>query len=446
MSNTTSRRRVLRGLMNGSAINVAIPFLECFLNGNGDALADGSPIPTRFGTWFWGLGVVDQIFLPKKVGHGYELTPQIASFEGVNQHINLYTNFDVMTDGRPNFCHYTGWVSLRCGEAPQTNNALPHESIDVTVADVIGASTRFPSITLTATGDPRASYSFRSADAVNPPDPTPQDFYARIFGSEFQDPNSPVFTPDPRIMVRKSTLSAVTDQAASLRKTLGKADQARLDEYFTATRALENRLALQLQKPPPAPACKIPEANQKMLPAGVEVETLAARHSLMVDLLVMALACNQTRVFNMSYSHAFASTTRKGIMRPHHSETHEESVDQKLGYQPNSAWFSTKSLEAWAYLVKAMANFKEGDGTLLDHSLVYAHSDQHLARVHQITGIPMMTAGSAGGKLKTGYHIDGANSPGTRVGLTAMQAMGLQVTEWGVNSMKTSHTIGDVVA
>lgn len=445
MSNTT-RRRVLRGMLNGVAVTVALPFLECFLNGNGDALADGTPLPVRFGTWFWGLGVNAPIFVPKKLGTGYDLPPQIASLEGISQHVNLYTNFDVLTDGRPNFCHFTGWVALRCGEAPATSSVLPRESLDVTIADAIGGGTRFPSIQISATGDPRASYSFRGTNAINPPEATPQDLYVRIFGPDFQDPNSPVFTPDPRAMARKSALSAVIEQSSNHSKTLGKADQAKLEEYFTSVRALEDRLALQLQKPAPAPACKVPTASDKVLPTGVEAEVLATRHNLMVDLMVMALACNQTKVFNVTYSAATSTTTRKGSPRPYHPETHEEPIDPELGYQPRAAWFATRSMEAWAYLVKAMANFKEGDGTLLDRSLVFANSDANLARIHQVYGIPIMTAGSAGGRIKTGIHVDGGRSPGTRVGLTAMQAMGLPITEWGVNSMRVTSPVSEVVA
>ncbi len=445
MSKTT-RRRVLRGMLDGAAVTVALPFLECLLNGNGDALAAGAPLPVRFGTWFWGLGINTPIFTPKKFGADYDLPEQIASFKGVSQHINIYSNFDVMTDGRANFCHYTGWVALRTGEIPAEPTSLPRESLDLTISDKIGTATRFRSIQLAATGNPRTSHSFRNADAINPPDVSPKDLYLRIFGPEFQDPNAPTFTPDPHVMTRKSALSAVIEQSASLRKTLGKSDQIRLDEYLSATRALENRLALQLQKPADAPACKISIGQDKQLPIGLDADLLAARHNLMADILVMALACNQTNVFNLAYSDASAATTRNGTPRPHHPQTHEEPKDQELGYQPGAAWFSTRAMESWSYLVKAMANFKEGDATLLDRSLVFANSDCRLAQIHDLVGVPIMTAGSAGGRIKTGFHVDGQRSPGTRVGLTAMQAMGLQISDWGVNSMKTSHAVSEVVA
>jgi hypothetical protein len=243
-------------------------------------------------------------------------------------------------------------------------------------------------------------------------------------------------------MVRKSVLSSVMEQSAGF---MGAADRSRLDDYFTSLRALEGRLALQLEKPEPSPACSIPKGAPQELPVGLDIELLQTRHNLMADILVMALACNQTKVFNMAYSDSVALTTRKGVSRPHHSTTHEEPNDPALGYQPESAWFLSQSMEAWAYFVKALASFKEGDGTLLDHSLIFAHTDQALAQSHTLLGIPMMTAGSASGRIKTGIHIDGNSSAATRVGLTAMQAMGLQVNEWGLGAMKTAQPISELI-
>lgn len=443
MNVKASRRRVLRGMMNGAAVTVALPFLDCFLNSNGTACADGMPLPIRFGSWFWGLGMDHALFTPKSFGPNYELLGELASLKGYQQHVNIYSNFEIPTDGRPQLCHYTGWVALRTGEVPPDNFTLPCESIDTIVADVIGNATRFRSIQVAANGNPATSFSFRSADAVNPPDISANDLYARIFGPEFKDPNAPDFAPDPHVLMRKSALSVVLEQSAGLRRTLGAEDAARLDEYFTATRALEKRLALQSEKQPPTPACKVP-TNPKELQSGIDADVLATRHALMVDLLVLALACNQTKVFNIAYSEAGAQTTRAGAPRPHHPQTHEEPKDIDLGYQPGAAWFVTRAMESWSYLVKALADFKEGDGTLLERSLVYAHSDSQLAQIHSLKGTPIMTAGAAGGRLKTGIHINGEGRPGTQVGLTALQAMGFKVNSWGANSLKTSDVISEV--
>ena len=66
-----SRRRILNGMLNGSAVSVALPLLNCFLNENGTALASGVPIPMRFGTWSWGLGMNKAVFVPKKTGTNF---------------------------------------------------------------------------------------------------------------------------------------------------------------------------------------------------------------------------------------------------------------------------------------------------------------------------------------------------------------------------------------
>lgn len=446
MNQLINRRRVLRGMLAGSAVTVGIPLLDGFLDGNGQAFANGQPLPVRFGTWFWGLGMNSSVFIPKKVGADYDLPEEIACLKDVKQHINVLTNFRVLTDGRPNLCHYTGWVGLRCGQAPPSRTQLPGASIDVLVSDAIGGGTRFRSLELAASGSPRDSYSFRSVDAINPPEISAPDFYARVFGPEFRDPNAPEFTPDPAIMTRKSVLSAVMDDANALKKVVGRDDQARMDQYFTSIRELEQRLALQLQKPPPAEACSMPKDAGKQVPPGLDSELVANRHRMMTDVLVMALACNQTKVFNMLYSNSGSNVTRVGHDNTHHGVTHEELIDEKLGYQPVTSWFVRKAMDEWAYFVKAMASVKEGDGTLLDRSLIFAHSDQELAKVHSIVGIPMMTAGNANGRIKTGLHIDGHGEAGSRVGLTVMRAVGMSVSDWGVGSMATNKEVSEIVA
>ena len=116
-----SRRQVLRGVLNGAAVAVSLPLLNAFLDGNGTAMAEtGKPLPMRFGTWFWGLGVDDNIFVPKTTGAGYALPKQLEALAAVKEHVNVYTNFNIFNDGRPNLCHYSGWVALRCGSAPSS--------------------------------------------------------------------------------------------------------------------------------------------------------------------------------------------------------------------------------------------------------------------------------------------------------------------------------------
>jgi len=441
-SSSINRRSVLRGMLGGGAVTVALPLLDCLLNNNGTAYADGAPLPVRFGTWFWGMGMTTA-FTPKKFGADYDLPEEISALKDVKQHVNILTNYRVSTDGRPNICHWSGQMGIRCGQAPSIRGEVPGQTFDVTIADNIGDNSRFRSLEMAATGRPRDTYSFRSADAANSSEASAIAFYQNIFGPEFQDPNSPNFVPNPKIMTRKSVLSAVLEQYGPMKNTIGASDRERMDQYFTAVRELENRLALQLQKPPAAEACSLPKSPEAEMKVSDDWETIRDRHKAMSDVLVWAIACNQTKVYNMYY--AGGETTKVGIPSTHHITTHEELPDPKLGYQPMASWFTRRCMEAFAYHVNALAQVKEGPGTLLDNMLVFAHSDQELAKIHSISGIPMLTAGKAGGRLKTGLHVDGKGSPSTRAGLTMLRTMGVPAGDWGLGSMRVQDPVTEIM-
>jgi uncharacterized protein DUF1552 len=441
-----SRRRVLKGMLNGAAVTVGLPLLDCLLCDSGKALASGAPLPQRFVTWFWGLGGNSSVFIPKKTGAGYDLPEELLPLERVRQHINVYTNFNAFRDSAPNLCHYTGWIVCRSGIAPIAGDDKPGETIDVTIARTIGRTSRFPTVMVTSNGDMRTSFSYENANSVNAAEPSPLNLYTRIFGPDYQDPNADSFTPSPRIMARKSVLSGVLDQTRELERAVGAEDRARLDQYFTGLRGLERQFDQQLTKPDPIAAChKVDSPGQDPRP-GIDADIVAERHRQLTELMVMALTCDQTRVFNMAYSAAFAATIKPGYEKPHHTTTHEEPIDKATGYQPIASWFARRAMEEWAYFVEAFSKVREGDGTLLDNTLIYASTDTNWARIHSIDGIPMFTAGRAGGRVRTGLHVDGAGTPATRVGYTAMKVLGVDAASWGTKSNATSSEVSEILA
>ena len=441
-----TRRRVLKGVLNGTAVTLALPLLNCFLNNNGTALADGGKMPVRFGTWFWGLGMSKSIFVPKKVGANYDLPEEIVSWKTIQPHMNLFTGLRAYRDTDPHLCHSTGWIVGISGQSPKNAQDLPGESLDNTIANAIGRSTRFKSLTACATGDVRSTVSYESVIAPNVPEVSPLNFYTRLFGPDFQDPNAKDFKADPRIMVRKSVVSGVIDELHQMNKEIGYEDKQRLDQYLTGLRSLENQLSLRLKKPEPIASCIAPKALTSEPDLGTEASVMKVRHAMMTDLMVMAVACDQTRVFNMNWSSASSNTSKEGYEKPHHTTTHEEPVDEKLGYQPNCSWFARRSFEAWAYYVEAFSKIKEGDGTLLDNVLIYALTDVGFARIHSLDGLPAMTAGRAGGKVKTGLHIPMDSATTSRIGYTAQRVMGLEVPSWGARSNNTSKEISEILA
>jgi hypothetical protein len=441
-----SRRKALRGIMGGAAVTVGVPLLDCFLDGNGVAMAaTGSPVPVRFGTWFWGLGVNPSRWFPSTAGANYELKPELAPIGEYSKKINILGNFSVPLDGAPNLPHSSGGPAIRTGRALTAERGLPGESFDVTISDLIGTRTRFRSLEMSSSGDPRNSLSGRGGGNLNPSEVSAASLYQRIFGLGFKDPNSADFTPDPQVMARRSVLSGVTEQRQALERSVGAADKQKLDQYFTSVRQLEKQLDVELTKPEPLQACLVPtKVGDRAVNA--EIENVMTNHELMTDLLVMALACDQTRVFNMMFNNGASSLTRIGSSITHHQLTHEEVLDNRLGYQPEATYFLTKIMEAWVYFVAALDKVQEGDRTLLDNTLVFAHSETEFAKFHTIDNIPMMTAGSGGGRIKTGIYVDGIGTPVSRVGLTLQQAMGVPLDRWGTKSMETNKAITELVA
>jgi hypothetical protein len=445
----STRRSVLRGILGGSTVAVALPLLDCFLDGHGEALASGLPMPTRFGTWFWGCGVNEDRWFPDKLGADYDLKDELKPIAPYKDKVTVFSKLNCALGGRPNLVHWSGVMATFTGAAPtqggQNGGSAELPTIDCLVADHMGKGTRFRSLEVARTGNPAVSYSMRAGSTVNPSEVDPVNLYRRLFGPGFADPNKADFTPDPEIMLRDSVLSSVKDDRDDLLRTLGSADRQRVDQFFTSLREVEQQMAMQLQKPPPAEACVVPKEPAKT-ELGPTWDVAMKNHELLGQLLVMALACNQTHVFNVALSNAGSNLRKAGEPVSFHELTHEEPIDQKLGYQPKATFFMERSMETFATMLKMLDEVKEGSGTLLDHSLVLATSESNFAKIHSVDNLPIMVAGRAGGKWKSGQHVSGNGDPSSRVGLTIQQVLGMPVSSWGQDAMQTSKPIGEVMA
>jgi hypothetical protein len=450
MSMTFSRRTVLRGMVGGGAVSIGIPMLDMFLDGNGQAFADtGARLPVRFGTYFWGLGLTDtpagSRWVPTIKGKGFDITPELVSLTPVKDKVSVFSGYRVIGDGRPNAVHWSGHASILSGVAPLRAGQMDGPSFDTKIADAIGVGTRFKSIEVSANGKP-VSYSTRTGRSYATPEATPLALYQRLFGPGFQDPNSPNWQPDPSIMLNQSVLSGVTEQRRALLSRVGKSDQIKLDQYFTSLREMENQLAIQLQRPAKAEACSIP-AKPKDEPAkSASVDVINANSKAMARLLAMAMACNQTKVFNFVHTPGQSETYIAGDSKIYHQYTHDEPTDAKLGYQINTSKLAGLVMQALGDFLVEMDSIKEGAGTLLDNMVVLAFSDTGYAKIHSLENIPMIIAGGAGGKHKGGQHIAGNGDPVTRVSLTAQQLSGAPIGEFGSGAMKTARPITDIMA
>jgi hypothetical protein len=269
--------------------------------------------------------------------------------------------------------------------------------------------------------------------------------YTRLFGPGFQDPTKGDWKPDPQIMVQQSVLSAVSENRKTAMANLGAADKARMDQYFTSVREAELQLAAELQRPEIQAKVTIPTAPGEMV-CNNALPNLRATLPLMAKLGAMAMATDQTRVFNMSVSEPGSQIFVPGDSLGYHQSTHEEPIDPVLGYQPRVAQYNIQNMELFASYLKEMDAIPEGDGTLLDHMLVFAFTDQSFAKIHAVDGLPIMVAGGGSGKMKMGHHVAGDSSPVSRVGLTIQKAMGVSLDSWGKGSMEIRQPYTELLA
>lgn len=439
-----TRRRVLRGMLAGSAVTVGLPILDCALNENGTAFADtGAPLPTRFASWFWPLGIGEQEWRPKTAGADFELPWEMAALKPYQGRLNLFSGGQILLDGAANQTHFTGVQGHMTGKVTASGDYF--NSVDAIIAETIGGRSRFRSLVVSCDGDPKASWT-AFAGGKQPAEVSPIALYTRIFGPEFTDPNAASFTPDPETMVRRSVLSGVSEQRARLNKWVSAADRQKLDYYYTALRSLEQTLDIQLQKPAPLPACSKPDATRDDGHALFLASDAMARHDLFCQILTHALACDQTRVINLNISQGMTELRREGDPTSHHSYTHEEPVDPKLGYQIKCSWFQQLYFQHLHDFAALLDSVKEGDKSLLDHMILFAYTDHGAPRLHSVRNYPFITIGDGNGRIRVGRHFATPGDTAARVTFTIQQAMGVPVSSWGTGSNQVTSPISGVLA
>jgi len=440
------RRFLLRGTCQGALAVIGMPFLDCFLDSKGKALAaTGRALPTRFGTYFYGLGLTKQLWIPKNGGKDWDMTTQLKPLEPMRSKINVWSGLRVPLDDNPNYQHWSGAAASATGISPTKQGEFDSKSIDQQIADSISHGTRFKSVAAAAAGDPKQSYSSLGGANTLPAEATPLSLYTRLFGPGFQDPSKGDWKPDPQVMIQQSVLSVVADDRKRAMQNLSAADKVRMDQYFTSVREAELQMAAELQKPEIQAKVTIPEAPPEMV-ANNALPNLRKTVPLMAKLGALAMATDQTRVFNFSVSEPGSQIFVPGDTLGYHQSTHEEPIDPVLGYQPRVSTYNIDNMELFVTFLKEMDAIPEGDGTLLDHSLFFAFTDQSFAKIHAVDGLPIFTAGGASGRMKTGYHTPGDGSAVSRVGLTIQKAMGVSLESWGKGSMETKSPYTELLA
>lgn len=433
-----SRRTVLRGVLRGSIVSLALPPLEVFLNRSGKAYACGGAIPRRFGLFFWGNGNVPERWWPTGEGDAWELSEQLAPLQPVKDYLTVITGMSIqLPNSEPHGSGAAGILSAAPLMSVGDDLTFSSATIDQVIAAEIGGETLYSSVQTAATDTYGLSYTGAASRASAETDP--YAFYERIFGDTFREPGEEGLV-DPTLGLRRSVLDAVMEDIAALQGRVGAADKVRLEQHLDGVRELEQRLARLEEDPPELEACSRADAPEASYPDIDGRAQYSARSRVMSDMLAMALACDQTRVFAHFVSEPVSNILYPDATDGHHNLTHDEGDPQD-----QVSAITVLMIEELSYLLQKFASIDEGDGSLLDNSVILATSEVSQGRTHSLDDMPIVLAGSACGRLKTNYHYKSVSQENTSaVLLTLAQAMDLNLGEIGTDEGWTDEGLTDI--
>ena len=408
-----SRRACLRA----AGVVLALPALEIMQPRRASAQAAN---PLRFLCVYSPNGFYMPQWTPAGSGGAdYALSPLLTPLAAHKADFNVITGLGNYTASISNI--FGGSHSRSCGSmltqcpiaSPDVSKDVQNGvSLDQIIANSIGSQTRFPSMEVgsrasSLTGNCEDSFSCAYNNNISWSGPAtpkvkqvnPLDVFNRFF-KDLPMGTDPVPAENKDALYQKSILDVVLSHSEALKAKLGKTDRAKLDEYLTAVREVEMRIARLVDGSVVAHSCDVPAApkdsSQVTLPFQEHLDLLS-------DLIVLAFQCDVTRVGTYMFEHSFTDTRSfnflPGVTGRHHEITHSDNAtDQEVK-------INTFYVQRFAYLLDKLKAAKEGDGSVLDNSIVYFTSEFGNAHLHDMRNAPMVVAGKGGGKLKTGQHI-----------------------------------------
>jgi hypothetical protein len=400
------RRTFLRGV----GATMALPFLESMVPALGSVARAQAAIPTRFLGIFVPHGAAPGYWVPQSTAPGFEFPyvwEPLAPFrEKVLLTSGLWSKSAENPPGITGADHFVAAAYL-CGVKPKKTTGADIEAgttIDQVIAQEIGQDTLLPSLQL-AVEDPGANssncgegYSCVYTNTISWQTPTrplpmeinPQVVFERMFG----DGGTPELRAARRAQQR-SILDSVTDSLERLQNQVAASDRVRLDQYFTDVREIERRLQIA--------AKASTETPEMAVPYGVP-ESFDEHIKLQFDLLALAYQGDITRVATLLYARDLTGRVypESGTDISFHGGSHHAEDPGRIAQY---ARLNRYHVETLAYLVDKLSKIEEGDGTMLDHSLIMYGSNMGNSNQHLHYDVPHVLVGGASGKLEGGRHL-----------------------------------------
>ena len=432
-----------RTLLKGTGAAIALPFLDSMF----PALAAPSPkSPARMAFVYVPNGIIMDAWTPATEG---QIAPLPAEFPRVSAPLAPHRDEVLILSALD--CHSGNALGDGPGDHGRAGAAYltathPKKtagkdirtgiSVDQIAAQHIGSKTKFASLELGCEDGVQGgncdngyscaytnSISWRSFSAPMPPEVRPRAVFQRLFGGDD-------FGTDPaqrarQIKYEASILDVVLGDAQRLKNTLGASDQSKLDEYLFAVREVESRI----QKVEKQNA----QTRQPLMaePPSSVPENMAEHSKLMFDLMSIAFQTNMTRVATMLL--ATEQSTRPyreiGVAEGHHGLTHHQGDKDKIEKVTRINRFH---VELFTYLLAKLKATPDGDGSLLDHSMIVYGSGLSDGNRHLHENLPTVLAGRGCGTLKTGRHIKySAGTPMANLFVAMLDRMDVPIDKMG---------------
>lgn len=422
-----SRRTLLRGL----GTSVALPLLDAMIPAS-TALAQtaANPVP-HMGFIYFPHGAVMNKWMPEKVGSDFDLPQIIAPLEPFKDQLTIISGLENKPAIATPVHAITPGTWLSCVPPRVSHDPLGGITVDQLAAQYIGQDTALPTMEVATEeqggeGSCDRSYgcsygktiSFSTPSTPLPMEHNPRKLFQQLFGQG----NTP---EERRLLAREnaSLLDMVRGEAADLGKTLGARDNALLSDYLDTVREIERRVQKMEQRD--LSHMTIPAA-----PNGIP-NSFDDHIDLMFDMVALAYQANLTRIF--SYMMAAEVSNKPynfiGVADAFHPLSHHQNNAAKLD---RLARVQTYHSEVFARFLTKLAEMPDGDGSMLDHSMILFGSNMSDSNLHNNYPLPTALVGGGCGAIKGNQHISFAEkTPIANLHLTLLERAGIDVGSFG---------------
>jgi len=408
-----SRRAVLRGA--GAAIG--LPLLDAMIPAATALAATAAAPRPRVGFLYFPHGAIMSEWEPKQTGPQFEFSPILKPLEPFRSHVTVVSGLRNKPTESPDPHNFVAMTWLSCF-APHNRDPEGEGGItaDQIAAKHIGQDTPLPSLELT--GENGSTVSYRTPTQPLPMEGNPRKIFYQLFGQgDTSEERSAI------LRQRGSLLDYIKESSDSLVRDLDAGDRRRVDDYLDSVREIERRV--QKLAGGSASARDLPDA-----PLGVP-EDITELLDVQLEMIALAFQADQTRVASMMLGKEISMRSFGMVDVPDafHPLSHHQNDRLKLQKLVRVQKFHTERV---AKLAKRLASIQDGNGSMLDHSIILYGSNMSNSDLHNNNPLPSVLLGRAAGKVKGGQHLRyPADTPHANLLVTMLNRAGVAIGKLG---------------